>query len=1228
MKHNTKKGFTLVELLVVIAILAILSTVGVAGYSAFIERANISNDQQMVAQLNNFLIALRADSSSEFYGQDITEYNYMFVADEVFTSSGVGEYTEHAKGYHIVLNYETDSFELVYEGDAVPGYGFRFLTAWAAGDADYSKRPGTNFVQAGKSYGFLHTGKSSLGRVLKTFFTTDETIAEEEYAAHLTEMLGEARKLDALGFSFLDKWMEGSIFVTKYGVFVYDEKTDSFIEMPEQYSEERTIIVHKNAGKVDLNEFKGDIKENATIVIPKDTEVANLGEKLSNKSEDPKVNDKAPEGANIILNETDPQKLQDKVHNGAVRDDVPVTTGSAQDKELVFDNDGGLVDKKEYEEYKEEQQKYEDNKQAWEDYENGVTTEAPAEKLTEAEKPGAVVSLKWLNPIKTFNVGAFHNFATNSIFGDYTDTFIAWEQIQNTEYKVSLVTSNAKGQDENSGVSNNKFRWYVESVDGQPYDSTKHKFTINSYTGEIVFDEDYDLDIGVITVRATAFLTSEGEPITFDVNGKPMSIESIVGLVSRKLNIHVASIRKVDFELGGHGDADGFWTYDEATSTYKVTLVHKDAAGTAYTLKNTITFNNDNPTLNGLTKTITMEADKTGVVTVVNNGQTSTVTTVGAGTTTLTVKIADFKTYKIDVTVVDLIGGLAIKAKNPNMPYVGNGNEIKLSDIFTGDLPANAELRVYDYVPENDSDFMNPSAERALLATNDGGIGAIYVDANQKSITSLDATVKFTNTRKNDTVTLALFSNGVRISPDVQLRVVDGVNVRDYTALSALIDSTAKDKDGVLTYPITNNVVLLDNIAISGTYNYFSIPTGKTLYGNLFKIDATGARNTEGIILVQGTIQDAKVVGSVYGSLALSIGDSNGASVIYANNGAVIDNCYLANTRSPLRVNDGVVTVKDTVLFGGRYANIDIVGGTVKIQGTVTTVQQPIKTADNKTTVIGVGISAWFNDTKKTVVVENGADLIQYNFMNSDLTTHLPSINILGIVDIMDLKDPFNDIMNNYADEYGFVGSDGKVYANSGMVSTDAYMLNYTVTGEPSKSSIISKTYNQGATKTVKITTAVADNDTFEIHYNKSEFKCKTVEDTDGVVTVTGAQLKAGVVFETVKKLTYYGGDATNFSFLVANNNYKTINLSGCQDEYNSLMYTYNDDLRSKLGLVESTSSMHGRGMHYGMIMAEIYTPKNTAGSEYYTRLEEYLTQVVGGKQIYLPDNYTMTYSK
>ena len=52
--HN-HEGFTLVELIIVIAILAILSTGAIAGYSAYVERANKTADQALVSEVANAL---------------------------------------------------------------------------------------------------------------------------------------------------------------------------------------------------------------------------------------------------------------------------------------------------------------------------------------------------------------------------------------------------------------------------------------------------------------------------------------------------------------------------------------------------------------------------------------------------------------------------------------------------------------------------------------------------------------------------------------------------------------------------------------------------------------------------------------------------------------------------------------------------------------------------------------------------------------------------------------------------------------------------------------------------------------------------------------------------------------------------------------------------------------------------------------------------------------------
>jgi len=63
--HN-HEGFTLVELIIVIAILAILSTGAIAGYSAYVERANKTADKALIAEIENVLLLA-------YYNGDLTE---------------------------------------------------------------------------------------------------------------------------------------------------------------------------------------------------------------------------------------------------------------------------------------------------------------------------------------------------------------------------------------------------------------------------------------------------------------------------------------------------------------------------------------------------------------------------------------------------------------------------------------------------------------------------------------------------------------------------------------------------------------------------------------------------------------------------------------------------------------------------------------------------------------------------------------------------------------------------------------------------------------------------------------------------------------------------------------------------------------------------------------------------------------------------------------------------
>ena len=126
MKKNTKKGFTLVELLVVIAILAILASVSVVGYTAFINKAELSNAQTEAAQieqiissafLNNDYVIVKTTIVTETTGEGesavtTTTTTYLYTED----GSTFEESTTAPTGDGLDLSEDLENFSLTLSG--------------------------------------------------------------------------------------------------------------------------------------------------------------------------------------------------------------------------------------------------------------------------------------------------------------------------------------------------------------------------------------------------------------------------------------------------------------------------------------------------------------------------------------------------------------------------------------------------------------------------------------------------------------------------------------------------------------------------------------------------------------------------------------------------------------------------------------------------------------------------------------------------------------------------------------------------------------------------------------------------------------------------------------------------------------------------------------------------------------------------------------------------------
>ncbi len=111
MRNTNKKGFTIVELVIVIAVIAVLAAVLIPTFSSLIAKANLSNDQQVVANMNKALAVEFAAAKPASAGEAITALAASgFYGDKLDT---------YSKGYHYVYHLESNTMYLIDDEGAV-----------------------------------------------------------------------------------------------------------------------------------------------------------------------------------------------------------------------------------------------------------------------------------------------------------------------------------------------------------------------------------------------------------------------------------------------------------------------------------------------------------------------------------------------------------------------------------------------------------------------------------------------------------------------------------------------------------------------------------------------------------------------------------------------------------------------------------------------------------------------------------------------------------------------------------------------------------------------------------------------------------------------------------------------------------------------------------------------------------------------------------------------------
>lgn len=111
MKNSNKKGFTIVELVIVIAVIAILAAVLIPTISSLIKKANLSNDQSMIRNMNTTLaMEVVPNSKFDYAGEAIAALN---------ASGFAGKYTPYSSGFDYAYHLESNTMYLVDDNNNV-----------------------------------------------------------------------------------------------------------------------------------------------------------------------------------------------------------------------------------------------------------------------------------------------------------------------------------------------------------------------------------------------------------------------------------------------------------------------------------------------------------------------------------------------------------------------------------------------------------------------------------------------------------------------------------------------------------------------------------------------------------------------------------------------------------------------------------------------------------------------------------------------------------------------------------------------------------------------------------------------------------------------------------------------------------------------------------------------------------------------------------------------------
>lgn len=370
-----------------------------------------------------------------------------------------------------------------------------------------------------------------------------------------------------------------------------------------------------------------------------------------------------------------------------------------------------------------------------------------------------------------------------------------------------------------------------------------------------------------------------------------------------------------------------------------------------------------------------------------------TLTFSGTGAATITITDYYYCTpTTIEVTITERVAEEKFVTKfNGDFLYrVGNQNAVKLDSLFAAKKGAT---------------IGNVSV--TVEAVNGTGASGTYTS----NATWTNGTIQFSGT---GVVKVTITDNDYCTPTELYLEVVDARNYES-TSISSLGSGNV-----VLhcnTKLNTNGALALQNAA---------------LYGNGYELDVSSGRVTGESItanyllfLNNGTLDNIRIKGAVYTEFNATSSEKYNNPVVLTVGRCAITNCEISNCASPVRIRSGQLTIEDTVLKGGSFANLDIRGGNIILKN-VTTINQlglNDKTVSGEES-IGMGIVFYYEGPSKDTSLTIVGELSQYNAVSENMTAGNTYTKAF-----------LNEVFNVTYNKYHYTDANGIKWVNTGIIS-------------------------------------------------------------------------------------------------------------------------------------------------------------------------------------------------